>query len=450
MLSITRRSVAGGLLAASSAAALGAPAREVGAQEAGGLRVRRSLARMRRDDPDLQALAYAVSVMRTNTGPLSWVTQRRVHAAPWGHHNSWRFLPWHRLQLYYLERIIAQVSGKSDFAMPYWDWSTDHAPASFFQPTSPLYDETRTITASTRISGYLGFEWSQAGRAGGDFWARTENDFGDFFGSQNPTGMTGSGYAGSGEQYGHNLCHVFVGGRMRNLLESPLDPLFWAHHSNVDRQWAIWSQIHGGDQTYPPEFKAEACTGYVDADGYLSPVRRAGEALDTWALGYAYDDVSLARQVLEPERWAGQADPSAPPVLQQTLPIQRASPAVARVFCPPELLTNLPGAQAPILDVKAFLQILGMDGYVVRLTSRSADGGSVFGRDALFSVPMGGMGMGMNPMGHRAQLRALVPRDPRALAQGFWIEAEADLLRGERSGMPPEVTDFVVDFRAQV
>ena len=73
----------------------------------------------------------------------------------------------------------------------------------------------------------------------------------------------------------------------------------------------------------------------------------------------------------------------------------------------------------------------------------------MFGQDAIFSVPMGG-GMGMPPMGHRVQLRRMVPRDPRALAEGFWIEAQPDLLRGEHRGMAPEVANFTVDFRSQL
>ena len=47
-------------------------------------------------------------------------------------HTSWRFLPWHRLQLARFEAIIAQVSGKADFALPYWDWGRDPFPRLFF------------------------------------------------------------------------------------------------------------------------------------------------------------------------------------------------------------------------------------------------------------------------------------------------------------------------------
>ncbi len=443
---LTRRSVTGALLASS----LGARATAQTFDNSAGLRVRRSLTGMSINDPDLQALRYAIAQMRATTGPLSWQTQRQVHAAPWGHHNSWRFLPWHRFQLYYLERIIAHISGKPDFAMPYWDWNSDRAPAAFLQRSSPLYDSSRTITSASRLSTYLGFEWA-SGRGGqDDFWGRTDNEFGDFFGSQNPTGEPGAGFAGSAEQYGHNLVHLFVGGRMRNLLESPLDPLFWAHHSNVDRQWAVWTETHGV-RNFPREFGAEPCTGYVDADGFLAPARTAGEALETRAMGFTYDDLTLARRANILEQWPGQRDPTPAIVSTRTLQGQRQSPSLMRIFVPPELVASLKGAYGPRLDVTGLLQVIGGDGYAVRITCRSIDLSFVFGQDAVFSVPMGGMGpMGMHPMGHRLQLRRLIPRDARALNEGFWIEAESNLLRGERRGIQPEVASFVINYRAQV
>jgi hypothetical protein len=453
---LTRRQITTALLASAPALTYGAAGRaqvyiepqRPGVGASGGLRVRKDIKTLGPNDPDMIALRDGVARMRADTGPLSWDTQRRVHAQPWGHHNSWRFLPWHRFQLYYWERIMAKASGYPDFAMPYWNWDDDHAPAVFFHRTSPLFDDTRTITAASSIARYIGFE-RQSGAPEADFWGRTSNDFNDFFGTQNPTGEAGAGFGGSAEQYGHNLVHLFVGGRMRNLNESPLDPLFWAHHSNVDRQWAMWTDIHG-PKLYPPEWGNETCSGYVDADGFLAPVRTGRECADTRQLGFTYDNLDLARRQTAPERWPGVPDPTPQRVAQQTLTMQRQSPSLGRIFLPPQMLANLKGAYAPEIDVSGFLQVMGMDGYVVHLTSRSIDLSHAFLEDALFAVPMGGMGM--RPMGHKAQLKALIPRDLRALSEGIWLEAEARPLRGvtPTSGMAPELVTFVVDYRAQI
>ena len=38
----------------------------------------------------------------------------------------------------------------------------------------------------------------------------------------------------------HNGVHNWIGGNFKSML-SPLDPLFWLHHSNCDWIWAEWN-----------------------------------------------------------------------------------------------------------------------------------------------------------------------------------------------------------------
>jgi tyrosinase len=54
----------------------------------------------------------------------------------------------------------------------------------------------------------------------------------------------------------HNTMHVWIGGSpkggppagglMANNLTAAFDPIFWAHHANVDRIWALWQERHPG------------------------------------------------------------------------------------------------------------------------------------------------------------------------------------------------------------
>ena len=52
----------------------------------------------------------------------------------------------------------------------------------------------------------------------------------------------------------HNTMHIWIGGNpaknvygdMLQNLTAALDPIFWAHHSNVDRLWTRWQQLHPG------------------------------------------------------------------------------------------------------------------------------------------------------------------------------------------------------------
>ena len=43
----------------------------------------------------------------------------------------------------------------------------------------------------------------------------------------------------------HNNVHNAVGGQMAQA-NSPADPLFWLHHSNMDRIWSAWQATPNG------------------------------------------------------------------------------------------------------------------------------------------------------------------------------------------------------------
>ena len=69
-------------------------------------------------------------------------------------HFSWFFMPWHRLYLYFHERILASLLGDPSFALVYWNWDnqilsndTDHIgnnmPRYFTIKDTPVYDAKR-------------------------------------------------------------------------------------------------------------------------------------------------------------------------------------------------------------------------------------------------------------------------------------------------------------------
>ncbi len=51
----------------------------------------------------------------------------------------------------------------------------------------------------------------------------------------------------------HNGVHGWVDGTMDRVPIAPNDPVFWLHHANIDRIWAIWQTRHPtSDEQYPP------------------------------------------------------------------------------------------------------------------------------------------------------------------------------------------------------
>jgi hypothetical protein len=94
---------------------------------------------------------------------------------------------------------------------------------------------------------------------------------GDFSDAGNPR-------AGLIEQTPHGDIHVIVGGvitgenvngAMSDIPTAAFDPVFWAHHANIDRMWAVWMAAPG-KQLGPPapdSWLDEASWVFKDIDG---------------------------------------------------------------------------------------------------------------------------------------------------------------------------------------
>jgi len=440
MVEFSRRAAAKTLGAAALLAGIGADA-QADAQEAEP-RIRRDVGALSPNDDDLVALRIALPRMARDDGPLSIRRQIAIHAdMRWGHHHSWRFLAWHRMQMLHWERIVARVSGHDRFAMPYWNWSDDRIPPMFFDRSGPFYHARRDAGPQSRISDFIGLQVKVEGREA-DFLGRPADSFDYFFGAPN-LGDPLDNYMGSAEQYGHNMVHIFVGGDMTTLSTSPGDPLFWFHHSNVDRIWRQWSSIWG-NETYAPAWRREQLLGFVDETGRPAPPISAGEIVDVRALGYDYDRLGAFSLPAQREIWPGQAAADRSRDTQKHFTMQRVSPTIGRIFIPATVLASLIGAKGPNLDVAGFLQVNG-EGYSVMLSSLSIDQSWVFKDDAVFEVPMGGMSMGV--LGHRIQLEGMIPRNERALSEGVYIQAEAKPLGSH--GMPVTLDNFTIEYEAE-
>ena len=132
------------------------------------------------------------------------------------------------------------------------------------------------------------------------------------------------------EGFPHNKVHNYIGGvgpvdpgpygNMTNFL-SPIDPIFFLHHSNMDRLWDVWTrkqQSHG--LPYLPTgqdlktLSDEPFLFYVDGDGsYVGPAK-AGQYLSTEAFDYDYEPGFGEKIVQPPAAAALAAEKPAPPL----------------------------------------------------------------------------------------------------------------------------------------
>lgn len=248
-------------------------------------RIRRGVSQLSENSDDLVAFREGVEEMKRlrASDSLSWAWQTDIHRLRAEHGNG-LFLPWHRLELAHLERIIGTLTGHKTFALPYWDWQGDRfLPNWLTRPGSPLYERRRA--AGVDVLDFNKARWSAESR-----FANVVSDrFLQFAG--------GPRSAGNVELYGHNHIHVLIGGKQPGplgLMSRPEtaagDPVFWLHHCNIDRVWATWHR-NVGPGVYPKEWADLELGGFVGPQGQDTGPWRVGGIVETRSLGYTYDEL---------------------------------------------------------------------------------------------------------------------------------------------------------------
>ena len=191
------------------------------------------------------------------------------------------FVPWHRCFVYFFEQIIASVSGRDDFALPYWNYSTaDQAirgviPPQFTMENDPVFG---SLFDGLRNPGVNQGRPIQQGRPGDPLSLSALADT-----TYSPSGAIG-GFNQDLDFGLHGNVHVLVGGprNMGNVPTAAQDPIFWMHHCNIDRLWASWN---AAGRTNPPLSQT-----FTFADGNGKPVVvNIADYLDISNLGYTYD-----------------------------------------------------------------------------------------------------------------------------------------------------------------
>jgi tyrosinase len=366
------------------------------------------------------------------TDPRNWYRIALSHLLDCPHGNWW-FLPWHRGYLGWFEQQCRELSGDSNFALPYWDWTTEpRIPAVMFddvlnpdneafiasfaafkaqfedpiskldywkrvtKPDGSFDDRTpygQILIRQTRFPADIWFDLVDNPHTGKlfcdrgetrsltaqnpDLDADTQNavakntvldalsprDF-NTFGSFKTKGHSALAGFGVLEGMPHNLVHNAIGtpeGFMANNF-SPLDPIFFLHHSNVDRLWDVWTrkQIKRGYPILPDgyllpdgdaknssdygKWAAEPFLFFTDAKGVLVSKTTAADYADIGDFDYWYEPGTGEEVVGTPAMIAfGSAAPvekASGSVIEKN--IAADSPARARVTLPMGMRDSAP------------------------------------------------------------------------------------------------------------
>lgn len=272
-----------------------------------GVVTRRSISTLSAQSDELRMFKEAVGVLRARTErnplhPNGWAAlaaQHSLYCSGAVHglqvHWSWLFLPWHRGFLYHLERTLAAAIGERTLALPYWDSSSDQMiPSHYWGEANPLYDSTRLQRPQDRVP--LDFMDVNACLMPRDF--RT---FGGYPYVSDDQEMV----EGVMESQFHNNNHNWIGGNMATFWNAGYDPIFSAHHCNIDRAWAAWAAMPG--HTMPTD-KAWLDTVFTYTDSYGQPLRMSiRDMLNTEAIGYKFDTLEFTQPKITPPTLNGKA-----------------------------------------------------------------------------------------------------------------------------------------------
>ncbi|XP_012938877.2 hemocyanin 2 [Aplysia californica] len=158
-------------------------------------------------------------------------------------HGMATFPAWHRL---YVEQVEEALLGRgSNVAVPYWDW------------TQPITELPKLINDATYFNSRTQkFEPNPffSGKVLGEDAVTTRDPQpqlfnNDYFYQQTLFALEQTNFCDFEIQFEliHNALHSWLGGRAEYSFSSldytAFDPVFFLHHANTDRIWAIWQEL---------------------------------------------------------------------------------------------------------------------------------------------------------------------------------------------------------------
>ncbi|KAH6800080.1 hypothetical protein C2S52_000544 [Perilla frutescens var. hirtella] len=275
----------------------------------------------------------AVELMRAlpDDDPRSFSQQADVHCAYCSHgydqrgfpnlelqiHSSWLFFPFHRYYLYFFERILGKLIDDPTFAFPFWNWDSPagmQMPSIYTYPNSSLYDPLRDqahLPPTIIDLNFNGADSDSDSNTPDDQRIQTNLNIMYrqmvsnaktpllFFGSPYRRGDPPNPGAGSVENVPHGPVHVWTGDPtqpnredMGTFYSAGRDPIFFAHHANIDRMWNVWKTLGGRRRDLTDPDYLNASFVFYDENARLVRVK-VRDCLDHTKLGYTYQDVEI-------------------------------------------------------------------------------------------------------------------------------------------------------------
>ena len=270
-------------------------------------------------------------------------------------HKGQGFPSWHRLFMLAWERTLQEIASDDNFSVPFWDWTSNKdecdpticsedflgvtqqedgvVKGKYFKdwyvictaeqtnnlltmcnPTvrqpglerstkkeneikTKTHGYTMTFPSKDEVNFALRFETFDLPPYSKESSCNFENILEGY-------ASTKTGYSLPNVHALHNLVHVFVGGTMEYVSTSPNDPIFFLHHSFVDRIYEKWLRKYNKDASVLSIFDAPIGHNRHDFLVPLFPLHTHEQMFKkSFEFGYEYEDVDENGKYFVEARW---------------------------------------------------------------------------------------------------------------------------------------------------
>eukprot|EP01123_Difflugia_compressa_P012549 TRINITY_DN5404_c0_g1_i1.p1 TRINITY_DN5404_c0_g1~~TRINITY_DN5404_c0_g1_i1.p1 ORF type:complete len:527 (-),score=83.12 TRINITY_DN5404_c0_g1_i1:119-1699(-) len=162
------------------------------------------------------------------------------------------FFPWHRWFIWKMENYLRSLGPEFEcLALTYWDWEYHNGdPFTAGHVLNPKYFGSVTNIPGCVTDGFF-VSWTPGEDCVRRTWNRNYTIVGqkalaDLIVNFPNYGIDAHGFRSKFEAAPHSNVHNWLGGKMGTSF-STYDPIFYHHHSNVDRLYSMWQDCHDYD-----------------------------------------------------------------------------------------------------------------------------------------------------------------------------------------------------------
>lgn len=181
------------------------------------------------------------------------------------------FFPWHRMQIFEVEQAMQELNPM--LSMPYWNSTTDQS------LNSPLWD--------VNFLGQFNEAWNLFRNRGVNEVLPAPGSLTEVLSISNF--LTFSNEVERGPV--HEGAHRWTGGIMASTI-SPRDPVFYLHHTFIDKVWQQWQEFYNSSSYISTSMIRY--NGSYSFNGQVIPSVNPNEIVDSRELGVFYASDQLA------------------------------------------------------------------------------------------------------------------------------------------------------------